>query len=90
MPCQNALQTLNGFAAPCDFREITTTLVLDMFILHTNNENIQEKLCVEPKEPEQALAIAIAFEEEIRMPKGYGTQTVDTPKLQLKANRFTQ
>ena len=32
---------LNGLAATCDFREITTTLVLDMFILHMNNKQVQ-------------------------------------------------
>ena len=54
---------LNGLAAPCDFGEITTTLVLDMFILHMTNKKVQEKICTEPKEPEQALEFAIAFEE---------------------------
>ena len=46
---------LNGLAAMCDFGEITSTLVLDMFMLHTNNKKVQEKLCTEPKEPDQAL-----------------------------------
>ena len=41
---------LNGLAAPCDFGEITTTLVLDMFILHMTNKKVQENLCTEPKE----------------------------------------
>ena len=36
---------LNGPAALCDFDEISTTLVLDMFILHMNNKKVQEKLC---------------------------------------------
>ena len=57
---------LNGLAAICDFGEITTTLVLDMFILHMNNEKVQEKLCTEPKEPDQAHDVAIAFEEGIK------------------------
>ena len=35
---------LNGLAAICDFRDITTTLVLDMFILHMSNKKVQEKL----------------------------------------------
>ena len=36
-----------------------------MFILHMNNKKVLEKLklCTEPKEPEQALKFAIAFEE---------------------------
>ena len=42
---------LNGLAAHCDLGEITTTLVLDMFILHMNNTKVQVKLCTEPKEP---------------------------------------
>ena len=55
---------LNGLAAISDFGEITTTLVLDMFILHMGNKKVQEKLCTEPKEPDQALDFAIAYEEE--------------------------
>ena len=53
----------------CNFGEITTTLVLDMFILHMTNKKVQEKLCTEPKEPEQALEAAIAFEAGIRRQK---------------------
>ena len=45
-----------------------------MFILHMTNKKVQEKLCTEPKEPEQALEFAIAFEEGIKRQKSYGTQ----------------
>ena len=31
---------LNGLAALCDLEEITSTLVLDMFILHMNNKKV--------------------------------------------------
>ena len=75
---------LNGLAAPCDFGEITTTLVLDMFILHMTNKKVQEKLCTEPKEPEQALEFAIAFEEGIKRQKSYGT-TAETSKTAVKS-----
>ena len=75
---------LNGLAAPCDFGEITTTLVLDMFILHMTNKKVQEKLCTEPKEPEQALEFAIAFEEGIKRQKSYGI-TAETPKTAVKS-----
>ena len=39
----------------CDSGETTPTLVLvlHMFILLMSNEKVQEKLCTEPKEPEQ-------------------------------------
>ena len=37
-----------------------------MFILHMNNKKAQEKLCTEPKEREQALEIAIAFEQGVK------------------------
>ena len=60
---------LNVLAAPCDFGEITKTLFLDMFIQHMTNKKVQEKLCTEPKEPEQALEVAIAFEEGIKNKK---------------------
>ena len=57
---------LNGLAALCDFGDITTILVLDMFIIHMSNKKVQEKLCTEPKEPDLALEFAIAFEEGAR------------------------
>ena len=48
---------LNGLAELCDSGETTPTLVLvlHMFILLMSNEKVQEKLCTEPKEPEQGL-----------------------------------
>ena len=76
---------LNGLAALCDFGEITATLVLDMFILHMNNKKVQEKLCTEPKEPEQALEFAIAFEEGVKRQKAYGTQAADSAKTTVKS-----
>ena len=75
---------LNGLAAPCDFGEITTTLVLDMLILHMTNKKIQKKLCTEPKEPEQALEFSIAFEEGIKRQESYGTQTTDSSKTSVR------
>ena len=77
---QQFWHTLNGLAALFDFGEITNTLVLDMFILHMNNKKVQEKLCTEPREPEQALEFAIAFEEGVKRQKSYTVQTTETPK----------
>ena len=51
-----------------------------MFILHMNNKKVQEKLCTEPREPEQALEFAIAFEEGVKRQKSYILQTTETPK----------
>ena len=76
---------LNGLAAICDFGEITATLVLDMFILHMNNKKVQEKLCTEPKEPDQALEFAIAYEECVKRQKAYGAQASETPKQSKKS-----
>ena len=77
--------TLNGLAALCDFGDITTTLVLDMFILHMSNKKVQEKLCADPKEPDQALECAIAFEEEVKRQKAYGTQVSESTKTVVKS-----
>ena len=52
----------------CNFGVITSTQVLDMFILHMNKK-VQEKLCTEAKEPGQALEFAIAFEEGVKRQK---------------------
>ena len=81
---QQFWHTLNGLAALCDFGEITKTLVLDMFILHMNNKKVQEKLCIEPREPYQALEFAIAFEEGVKRQKSYGLQTIENPKIAVK------
>ena len=69
---------LNGLADICDFGEITTILVLDMFILHMSNKKVQEKLCTEPKEPDQALDFDIAYEEGVKRQKGIKTSRWST------------
>ena len=73
-----------GLTALCDFGDITPSLVLDMFILHMNNKKVQEKLCTEPKEPDQALALAIAFEEGVKWQKAYGAQAPESTKSIVK------
>ena len=40
---------------------------------------MQEKLCTEPKEPDQALEFAIAF--EVKKQKSYGLQRQEAAKL---------
>ena len=72
-------QVLNGLAAMCGVGEITTTLVLEKFILHTSNQIVQEKLCTEPNEPDQALEFAFAFEVGF---KGKRLMEHKRPKLQ--------
>ena len=76
---------LNGLAAMCDFGDITTTLVLDISILHMANKKVQEKLRAEPKEPDQALEFAIAFEEGVKRQKTYGTQAPESKKTAMKS-----
>ena len=71
---------LNGLAALCDFGAITPTLVLDMFTLHMNNKKVQEKLCTEHKESDQALEFAIAFEEGVKRQRAYGAQGPESTK----------
>ena len=75
---------LNGLAALCDFGKITPTLVKDMFILHMNNKKVQEKLCTELKEPDQALEFALALEEGIQRLKAYGAQEPESTKTAIK------
>ena len=89
---QQFWHALNGLAALCDFGEITNTLVLDMFILHMGNKKVQEKLCTEPKEPEQALEFDIAYEEGVKRQKSYGTQqaTTSSPKTVVKSEPFVE
>ena len=47
-------------------------------------KKVQEKLCTEPKEPDQALDFAIAFEGKKRQ-NAYGTQLAETPKTTIKS-----
>ena len=60
---------LNSLAPKCDFRETTTTLALDMSILHMNKKKVQENFCTKPREPEQALDYATAFKEGVKRQK---------------------
>ena len=76
---------LNGLAAVCDFGEITPTLVLDMFILHMTNKTVQKVLCTEPKDPDQALEVAIAFEEGVKRQKAYGAHAPQSTKSTKKS-----
>ena len=55
-----------------------------MFRLHKNNKNVQERLGTEPKEPDQALEFAIAFEEGVKRQKAYGAQAPDSTKTVVK------
>ena len=57
---------LNGLAATYISGEVTTTLVLDMYILHMNNKKVQETIHTEPREPDQTMEYAIAFEEGVK------------------------
>ena len=60
----------------CDFGEIRTTLVLDMFILHMSNKKVREKFCTEHKDPEQALEFAVV--EGVKRQKVYRTQACES------------
>ena len=75
---------LNGLAALGNFGEISTTLVLDMFILHMSNKKSSREVCTAPKEPDQALDFAISFEEGVKKQKAYGTQLAKPPKTTIK------
>ena len=49
-----------------------------------NNKKVQEKLCTEPREPDQALEFAITFEEGVKRQKSYGLQTTENPKIAVE------
>ena len=73
-PLHQLWNVLNGLAAKCDFGNQTTEgLVYDIIILNMSNQQVQEKLCTEPKEnPLDALQFAIAFEDGLKRQKTYG------------------
>ena len=70
----------------CYFGEIISIiLVLDMFILHMNTKKVQGKLCREPKEPDQALEFAIAFEEGVKRQKTYGAPAPESTTSTIRS-----
>ena len=46
---RNFWNELNGLAAKCNFGGITNSLVKDVFIVNMANQDVQQKLCTEPK-----------------------------------------
>ena len=61
---------MNGLAAKCDFGNQTEGLVYDKFVLKMANKQVQEKICIEPKDnPADALQFAIAFENGLKRQK---------------------
>ena len=55
---------LNGLASKCNFGTITGSLVKDVFIVNMTNEEVQQKLCTEPKTTvNDNIHFATAYEE---------------------------
>ena len=52
---QQFWNALTGLASKRALEGQTESLILDVFILNMNNKKMQERLCTEPKEPEEAL-----------------------------------
>ena len=50
-----------------------------------NNKKEQEKLCTEPREPEQALVFAIAFEKGVKKQKSYSMLAAEPSKCVVKS-----
>ena len=72
---------LNALAAKCNFGDQTESLVHDIFVLNMVDEQVQQKLCTEPKEtPAEALQFAIAFEDGLKRQKSYG-YNIQEPKV---------
>ena len=80
--------SLNGLASRCELREITQTLVHDVFILNMNNKKVQEKLSVEPNDnPQDAIQYAISYEEGIKRQKSMGVGVAESSKVAVKSER---
>ena len=83
---QHYWHALNGLAAKCESAQITTTLVHDVFILNMNTKEIQNTLCIEPKEnPDDALQYAISYEEGVKSQKSLGKGMSEPPKMAVKS-----
>ena len=75
---------LNGHAAICDFGEVTTTLVLDMFILHMSKKTCRGTVH-SAQRARSGVGIGIAFEEGVKRQKSYGLQAPEAVKPSLKS-----
>ena len=81
---QQFWNSLTGLAAKCAFGEQTDSLILDVFILNMTNKTVQERLCTEPKEPQEALRFAVSFEEGIKRQQRYGLGLIDKQNRNIK------
>ena len=76
---------LTGLAARCEFGEQTNSLIKDAFIQNMNNKTVQQRLCTVPKEePEEALKLAVAFEEES------ANRNASVGETKQKQNQYTK
>ena len=68
---------LTGLAARCEFDQQTEGLIMDAFIQNMPNKTVQERLCTDPKnQPQEALRLAIAFEEGIAQQQNFTSGSV--------------
>ena len=75
---------LNGLAAKCNFGGITDSLVKNVFIVNMTNQDVQQKLCTEPKTTaEETIQFAIAYEEGIYRQQSFGK--LDKPNIKTEA-----
>ena len=70
---RNFWNELNGLAEKCNFGGITDSLVKDVFIVNMANQDVQQKLCTEPKTTaEETIQFAIAYEEGTYRQQSFG------------------
>ena len=81
---KNFWNELNGLAAKCNFGAITDSLVKDVFTVNMINQDVQQKLCTEPKATAtETIQFAIAYEEFTLRQQSFGM--LDKPNIKTEA-----
>ena len=64
---------LNGLAVKCNYGGITDSFVNDVFTVNMVNQEVQQKLCTEPKPTvEETIQFAVAYEEGTYRQQSFG------------------
>ena len=80
---KNYWNELNGLAAKCNFGAITDSLVKDVFTVNMINQEVQQKLCTEPKPTAaETIQFAVAYEEGTLRQQSFGT--LDKPNIKTE------
>ena len=81
---RNFWTELNGLAAKCNFGAITDSLLEDVFTVNMTNQDVQQKLCTEPKATAaETIQFAVAYEEGTMRQQSFGMMDKSNLKTEV-------